>query len=86
MSLVGYRYSPPDPPGYPTPGTPLRHCPSYTTGTRAVPARLKEAVGLRSVGQLTLSARISGFQGITEGYNLPNTGNPNDHKSIPGNE
>ena len=44
------------------------------------------AVGLKSVAQLTLSLYISGFQGITEVYNLATVGNPNDHKCIPGNK
>ena len=43
-------------------------------------------VGLISVGQLTLSTQISGFQGITEGYNLAVAGNPDDHLLIPGNK
>ena len=42
------------------------------------------AVGLKSVQQLTLSAQFSGFQGITEGYNLATVDNPNDQKHIPG--
>ena len=43
-------------------------------------------VGLISVAQLSLSAQISGFEGMTEVYNLANVGNPNDHKLIPGKE
>ena len=43
-------------------------------------------VGLISVMQLSLSVEFSGFQGITEVYNLANAGNPDDHKYIPGNE
>ena len=46
----------------------------------------KEAVGLKSVAQLTLSSHFSGFQGITEVYNLVYAGIPNDHKLIPGNK
>ena len=42
------------------------------------------AVGLKSVQQLTLSARISGFTGMTEVYNLVGIDNPDDHFSIPG--
>ena len=49
-------------------------------------ARIKDAVGLKSVDQLSLDARISGFRGITEGYNLVTVGNPNDHLVIPGTE
>ena len=43
-------------------------------------------VGLRSVAQLSLDARFSGFRGMTEVYNLCTAGNPNDHYCIPGNE
>ena len=43
-------------------------------------------VGLISVGQLSLSVHFSGLLGITEVYNLPAAGNPDDHKCIPGNE
>ena len=50
------------------------------------PARLNSAVGLKSVEQLTLSAEISGFQGLTEVYNLSVAGNPDDHFFIPGND
>ena len=42
------------------------------------------AVGLISVGQLSLSAQIWGFRGMTEVYNLVIAGNPNDHLSILG--
>ena len=52
---------------------------------RSVPAS-KCVVGLKSVEQLTLSVDFSGFQGITEVYNLPLAGNPDDHKHIPGTE
>ena len=64
--------------GIAPPGThPLPH-PGYTppapTATMQVfkgtSARVEVVVGLRSVDQLTLDARISGLQGITEGYNL----------------
>ena len=44
------------------------------------------AVGLKSVAQLSLDVHFSGFQTMTEVYNLRNTGNPNDHKYIPGTE
>ena len=68
-----------------TPGTPLLtsrrhpcpHCP-YTES--------KVVVGLKSVAQLSLYAGFSGFQGITEGYNLAIAGNPDDHLVIPGNK
>ena len=41
-------------------------------------------VGLKSVDQLPLYLYFSGFQGITEVYNLALAGNPNDHNLIPG--
>ena len=74
---------PPHPhyPGYTLPPTPPRHpCPH-----RPYP-RLKDAVGLRSVAQLTLSAQISGSRGMTEVYNLSIAGITNNHLSIPGNK
>ena len=43
-------------------------------------------VGLILVGQLSLSARFSGFRGLTEVYNLRVAGNPDDHFRIPGND
>ena len=43
-------------------------------------------MGLKSVGQLSLSNQISGFLTMTEGYNLVEIDNPNDHNVIPGNE
>ena len=42
------------------------------------------AVGLKSVGQLTLGPVFSGFQGITEGYNLVKVGRISNHLPIPG--
>ena len=53
---------------------------------RAESGGLKVVVGLRSVAQLTLSRQISGFQGMTEVYNLENIGRINNHSVIPGNE
>ena len=76
------------------PGThPVPH-PGYTSDSTARPAgpvpvvsgRSNYAVGLKSVAQLSLSTRFSGFQGITEVYNLVTAGNPDDHSFIPGNE
>ena len=43
-------------------------------------------VGLKSVRQLTLGAHFSGFQGITEVYNLAVAGKSINHYYIPGNE
>ena len=56
----------------------------HATATGTAAGQTKQAVGLKSVAQLSLYLRFSGFQGITEGYNLGYTGNPNDHKGIPG--
>ena len=83
---MGTRYSPPShPPGYPTtPGTPPPGYTSeqvlYTAGVRAaVYSQLNMAVGLKSVAQLSLSIHFSGFEGMTEVYNLVRIDNPNDH-------
>ena len=57
------------PPDTPPRVHPLHHG-HHTTAARVQSRGLKEAVGLRSVEQLTLSAHISGFTGITEVYNL----------------
>ena len=40
---------------------------------------LNSAVGLKSVHQLTLDARFSGFRGMTEVYNLLVAGITNNH-------
>ena len=86
--MGGTRYSTlPDPP--------RPHHPGYTSPTASWPAarpacctrtaaRLKQAVGLKSVDQLTLSTKISGFRGMTEVYNLRVAGNPNNHFLITG--
>ena len=72
-----------------TPGTPPRH-PWYTAVMVTVPhshARgLNMVMGLRSVDQLSLDARFSGSQGMTEVYNLSIAGIINNHLLIPGNE
>ena len=44
------------------------------------------AVGLKSVGQLSLDAQISDIRGITEGYNVVKAGRINNHYVIPGTE
>ena len=43
-------------------------------------------VGLKSVGQLSLDVHFSDIRGMTEVYNVEITGNPDDHKDIPGND
>ena len=69
-----YRYSPPaHPPSLHHPGytSPYPAAGLYTADmAAAVYSQLNIAVGLKSVAQLSLSARISGFQGMTEVYNL----------------
>ena len=59
------------------PPTRLPHHPGYTSSCYTELATLptpypwtNSAVGLRSVGQLSLEAHFSGFLGITEVYNL----------------
>ena len=44
------------------------------------------AVGLISVGQLSLDAQISGLMVMTEVYNLMRIGRINSHNVIPGND
>ena len=80
--------TPPGPPLVPTtPGTPP---PPHIAGPGMVQlphgyyGGANSAVGLKSVAQLSLCGHFSGFQGITEGYNLATAGNPNDHKYISG--
>ena len=82
---MGYRYSPPSThPGIPTPGTPpLHHGPVPLPYTVMSPD-LNMAVGLKSVRQLSLSARISDIEGMTEVYNLLKIGRMNNHFVIPG--
>ena len=83
--LVGTGIAPPGthPVPYPTPGTPPPRC-TMATRVHAAGHCLNMAVGLKSVGQLTLGAVFSGLQGMTEVYNLVETGRINNHFSIPG--
>ena len=88
--MAGYRYSPSrHPPGY--------HYPGYTPpppSGHGQPGTLPHGsysghnmvVGLKSVAQLTLEVLISGFRGITEGYNLATVGRINNHFVILGNK
>ena len=87
MAGPGYRYSPPGQlPSPTTPGTPLPAPGApvlpYTRPSRGV----KEAVGLKSVHQLSLYAQISDIRDMTELYNLLRIDNPNDHNLILGTE
>ena len=84
---VGYRYSTP-------PTHPVLHHPGYTPPPTIwllvpyplLPHRCNMAVGLISVAQLSLDRRFSGFQGMTEVYNLMDIGRINNHYVICQNE
>ena len=87
MGPGGYRYS--------TLPAPTRyHYPGYTPPLPPLPGTLLQwcltevnmVVGLISVGQLTCGPLFSGFQGMTEGYNVRITGRINNHSLITGNE
>ena len=85
MALAGTRYSTlPVPTQSPPPR--VHHTPPPPTPAtrRAAAAGGKVGVGLKSVAQLSLYTHFSGFQGITEVYNLGVAGNPNDHNVICG--
>ena len=62
------------PPGPHTPGTPPRPATPAVRSSRAV-MLLKEAVGLKSVAQLSLSDHFSDLRGFTEVHNLVKVGN-----------
>ena len=80
MGLGGYRYSPPpDPPGPHPPRVHLHPTLLHAEADTALYPGLNMVVGLKTVGQLTLSVHFSGFRGITEVYNLSKAGNPNNH-------
>ena len=85
---MGYRYSTlPAHPVYPHPGytPPLRTLtPGLVTVPRAVYSGQLMAVGLISVGQLSLYTLFSGFRTMTEVYNLVEIHRINNHLSIPG--
>ena len=85
---VVYRYSPPShPPGPHHPGyTPPSRTPEHQVryGVRCSAGGVNSAVGLKSVDRLSLDVHISGFQGMTEVYNLVRIEDPNDHNVIPG--
>ena len=76
------------PPRYPPGPTPPRVHPSGTGCTPGPTSVLypeyEGAVGLISVDQLTLSLGFSGFQGMTEVYNLFKIGRINNHYDIRG--
>ena len=71
-------------PGYtppPTTAADVIHAP-----TAVLYGGVNSAVGLRSVGQLSLSARFSGSKGMTEVYNLVEIDRITNHLGIPGNK
>ena len=68
----------------PTPGTPPLAPSWHVSVLSGQCGQLNVVVGLRSVDQLSLDRHFSGFQGMTEGYNLGLAGNPNDHNPISG--
>ena len=80
------RYSPPGPPTQHHPGYTPPHHGHHTTAARGQSRGVKVVVGLKSVAQLSLSAQISGFRGITEVYNLVGIDRINNHLSITGND
>ena len=90
MVLAGYPVLPSrHPPSSPPPR--VHPCPTEQCRTAVEPwyggaARLNSVVGLNSVDQLSLSVRFSGFEGMTEVYNLLKVGRINNHLYIPGNE
>ena len=69
----------PAPSPVPYPGYTLPARTPYCTRPRSCRGARKCVVGLRSVAQLTLDDRFSETQGITEVYNLVETGNINNH-------
>ena len=78
------RYSPSrHPPSYP-PRVHPRWSPRTELSCTGLSASHNMVVGLISVHQLSLCLHFSGFQGITEVYNLCTAGNPNNHFHIPG--
>ena len=83
---VGTRYSPPTDhrPPIPRVHLPTRHAALATAAPRHVSVEC--GVGLKSVGQLSLSVRFSRSRGITEGYNLVYIGRISNHYVIPGNK
>ena len=62
-----------------TPGTPSPTHPCYMAPPRTRHGVLYMVVGLISVDQLSLGLQISGFQGMTEVYNLIKVGRINNH-------
>ena len=81
----------------PLPATLPYHHPGYTpplpraehavcTPPHRATGGVQEAVGLKSVAQLSLRPVFSGLWTITEVYNLLVAGIPDDHYCIPGNK
>ena len=83
---VGTGIAPPSHPLVPIPRVHPSPYPAVQCREHGAVQRLNSAVGLKSVAQLSLYSRFSGFLGITEVYNLAYAGNPNDHFFISGND
>ena len=84
---MGTRYSPPrNPPTIPYPGYTSLPPRVYSAGACGYVSQRNMVVGLKSVDQVSLCTRFSGFRGMTEGYNVATAGNPNNHYLIPGNK
>ena len=83
--LGSTRYSPPRHPSHPIPRVhPSPALPAVYRVPHLPYTEVKEAVGLISVAQLSLSVPFSGFRTITEVYNLLEIGRINNHLFIPG--
>ena len=82
---MGTRYStPPDPTRPHYPGYTLPPGYRYMVYGYSRAAQRNSAVGLISVAQLSLVGHFSGFQYMTEVYNLLRIGKINNHLHIPG--
>ena len=86
IALPGTHPASPSPttPGTPSPYRTPEHQVRY--GGAVTYGGVNSAVGLKSVGQLSLSVQISGFHKMTEVYNLVEIRRINNHFHIPGNE
>ena len=83
---VGTGIAPPATHQLPTPGTPSRYVHGYQHACTGQYGGANSVVGLKSVAQLTSGGYSSGFQGITEVYNLIPVGRINNHLYITGNK
>ena len=86
MVLAGYRYSPPPGPPSSHPGYTPPPAPRYQYVSTTAVFSVEYGRGLISVGQLTWRPLFSGFQGMTEVYNLSGIGRITNHSFISGNK